>query len=112
MGAFQNPTSLCISGFPRVFLTSLGNLQNIQKIETTEAMCLYPCEQKLLVFNHLLLNCFQFFRQMPTQTKLRHSWNCGVQKAFGELERAPQTAWELGTKGADTAKNFIKEQMK
>ena len=49
---------------------------------------------------------------MPTQTKVRHSWNSGVQRAFSGLEQAPQAVWELGTRGADNAKNFIKEQMK
>ena len=54
--------------------------------------------------------CFEF--QMPTQTKLRHSWNSGVQKAFSELDQAPQAMWDLGARGANSAKDFIKEQMK
>ena len=53
---------------------------------------------------------FEF--QMPTQTKLRHSWNSGVQKAFSELDQAPQAMWDLGARGANSAKDFIKEQMK
>lgn len=52
------------------------------------------------------------FPQMPTQTKIRNSWNSGVQRVFRGLEQAPQTAWELGTKGASNAKEFIKEQIK
>ena len=53
---------------------------------------------------------FEF--QMPTQTKLRHSWNSGVQKAFSELDQVPQAMWDLGARGANSAKDFIKEQMK
>ncbi|XP_073239814.1 uncharacterized protein [Porites lutea] len=50
--------------------------------------------------------------EMPTQTKLRHSWNSGVQKAFSELDQVPQAMWDLGARGANSAKDFIKEQMK
>ena len=53
---------------------------------------------------------FEF--QIPTQTKLRHSWNSGVQKAFSELDQAPQAMWDLGARGANSAKDFIREQMK
>ena len=59
---------------------------------------------------HLLTGLFEF--QMPTQTKLRHSWNSGVQKAFSELDQAPQAMWDLGATGANSAKDFIREQMK
>ena len=31
---------------------------------------------------------------------------------FSGLEQAPETAWELGAKGASNAKDFIKEQIK
>ncbi|KAK2565240.1 hypothetical protein P5673_011187 [Acropora cervicornis] len=51
-------------------------------------------------------------KHMPTQTKIKQSWNSGVQRAFSGLEQAPQTAWELGTRGAHSAKTFIQEQLK
>ena len=50
--------------------------------------------------------------QMPTQTKIKQSWNSVVQRAFNGLEQAPQAAWELGTRGAHSAKTFIQEQLK
>lgn len=50
--------------------------------------------------------------EMPTQTKIKQSWNSGVQRAFNGLEQAPQTAWELGTRGAHSAKTFIQEKLK
>lgn len=52
------------------------------------------------------------FPQMPTQTKIKNSWNSGVQRVFSGLEQAPQAAWQLGTRGASNAKDFIKEQIK
>ena len=52
------------------------------------------------------------FPQIPTQTKIRNSWNSGVQRVFSGLQQAPQTAWEMGTKGASDAKDFIKQQIK
>ncbi|XP_027058316.1 uncharacterized protein LOC113685061 [Pocillopora damicornis] len=50
--------------------------------------------------------------ELPTTTKIRQSWNSGVQSVFGGLEQVPVAAWELGKKGASNAKEFIKEQMK
>lgn len=52
------------------------------------------------------------FLQLPTTTKIRQSWNSGVQRVFGGLEQVPVAAWELSKKGASNAKEFIKEQMK
>lgn len=64
------------------------------------------------IIYQLVSKCVLFEFQMPTQTKLRHSWNSGVRKAFSELDQAPQAMWDLGARGANSAKDFIKEQMK
>ncbi|XP_068743756.1 uncharacterized protein [Montipora capricornis] len=50
--------------------------------------------------------------EMPSQTKIKHSWNSGVQWIFSGLEQAPNSAWELGTRGAHNAKSFVEEQLK
>ncbi|PFX22366.1 uncharacterized protein LOC111334341 [Stylophora pistillata] len=50
--------------------------------------------------------------ELPTTTKVRHSWNTGVQRVFGGLEQAPEAAWVLGKKGISSAKDFINKRMK
>ena len=70
------------------------------------------CDWFILPFMDWFQKVVLFEFQMPTQTKLRHSWNSGVQKAFSELDQAPQAMWDLGARGANSAKDFIREQMK